>query len=67
MKFLAFVLDVIVLIVLVGVMILISGDAYIKGGILTKVLLMGLVGGVYGFLRSIYRGWLLPKDKEADK
>lgn len=67
MKFLAFVLDVIVLVALVGIMILVAGDTYTQGGAVTKGLLMGAVGGVYGLLRSFYRSWLLPKDEESDK
>lgn len=67
MKILAFILDIIVLVALVGIMILVAGDTYTQGGVVTKGLLMGAVGGVYGLIRGIYRSWLLPKDEESDK
>lgn len=39
------------------------GDTYIQEGILTKTLLMGAVGGIYGLLRAIYRKWLVPEEE----
>lgn len=53
MKVLAFIIDFIVLGSLVIGMYAIMGDTYSQGGILTKALLMGAVGGIYGLLRAI--------------
>lgn len=63
MKALAFIVDIIVLGGLVFGMYAIMGDTYRHGGILTKALLMGAVGGIYGLLRAIYRKWLVPEEE----
>ena len=64
MKIIAFLLDLIVLGGLVALMIVLVGDTYMHGSIGTKAILMGVVGGMYGLLRSIYRKWLFPEDKK---
>lgn len=66
MKVLAFIIDFIVLGSLVIGMYAIMGDTYSQGGILTKALLMGAVGGIYGLLRAIYRKWLLPNETKDE-
>lgn len=58
----AFLIDFIVLGGLVFGMIAITGDSYTNGGILTRVVLMACVGGIYGLLRAIYRKWLFPEE-----
>lgn len=63
MKALAFIVDLIVLGGLVVGMYSLMGDTYSQGGILTKTLLMGAVGGIYGLLRAIYRKWLVPEEE----
>lgn len=63
MKTLAFIVDLIVLGGLVLGMYLLMGDTYSQGGILTKTLLMGGVGAIYGLLRAIYRKWLVPDEE----
>lgn len=63
MKALAFIVDLIVLGGLVIGMYALMGDTYSQGGILTKTLLMGAVGGIYGLLRAIYRKWLVPEEE----
>lgn len=62
MKAIAFIVDFIVLGGLVVGMYSLMGETYSQGGILTKTLLMGAVGGIYGLLRAIYRKWLLPQE-----
>lgn len=66
MKTIAFLLDLIVLGGFVFGMIALLGDTYTQGGILTKTLIMGVVGGIYGLLRAIYRKWLLPENNEKE-
>lgn len=63
MKVLAVIVDLIVLGGLVFGMYALLGERYSQGGILTKTLLMGAVGGIYGLLRAIYRKWLLPEEE----
>lgn len=67
MKAIAFLADLIVLGGLVFGMIVLLGDTYTHGGIITKALIMGGVGGIYGLLRALYRKWLIPEmgEKEA--
>lgn len=62
MKAIAFIVDLIVLGGLVFGMYTLMGDTYSQGGILTKALLMGVVGGIYGLLRAVYRKWLVPEE-----
>lgn len=66
MKAIAFLLDLIVLGGLVFGMIALLGDTYTHGGILTKALIMGGVGGIYGLLRAVYRKWLIPEKDEKE-
>lgn len=66
MKAIVFLLDLIVLGCLVFGMIALLGDTYTHGGILTKTLIMGGVGGIYGLLRVIYRKWLIPEKDEKE-
>lgn len=63
MKAIAFIVDLIVLGGLVIGMYALMGDTYSQGGILTKALLMGIVGGIYGLLRALYRKWLVPEEE----
>lgn len=63
MKAIAFLVDLIVLGGLVFGVYALMGDTYSQGGILTKALLMGVVGGIYGLLRAIYRKWLIPEEE----
>lgn len=63
MKAIAFIVDLIVLGGLVFGMYVLMGDTYSQGGILTKTLLMGAVGGIYGLLRAIYRKWLVSEEE----
>ena len=62
MKAIAFIVDLVVLGGLIVGMYLLLGDTYSQGGILTKTLLMGAVGGIYALLRAIYRKWLVPEE-----
>lgn len=64
MKVIAFIVDLIVLGGLMFGMYVLMGDTYSQGGILTKTLLMGVVGGIYGLLRAVYRKWLLPREEK---
>lgn len=34
---------------------------------MTKVILMGAVGGIYGLLRAIYRKWLVPDEEKNNE
>lgn len=63
MKALAFIIDLIVLGGLVFGMYAFMGDTFSQGGILIKALLMGVVGGIYGLLRAVYRKWLVPEEE----
>lgn len=64
MKALAFIVDLIVLGGLVFGMYSLMGDKYSHGSIMTKALLMGGVGAIYGLLRAIYRKWLVPEENK---
>lgn len=66
MKAIAFLLDFILLGGLVFGMVVLLGDTYTHGGILTKALIMGCVGGIYGLIRALYRKWLIPEKGEKE-
>lgn len=63
MKTTAFIVDLIVLGGLVFGMYSLMGETYSQGSIMTKTLLMGGVGAIYGLLRAIYRKWLVPEEE----
>lgn len=64
MKAIAFIVDLIVLGGLVFGMYALMGDTYSHGSIMTKTLLMGGVGAIYGLLRAIYHKWLVPEEEK---
>lgn len=63
MKTTAFIVDLIVLGGLVFGMYALMGETYSQGSTMTKTLLMGGVGAIYGLLRAIYRKWLVPEEE----
>lgn len=67
MKIIAFIIDLIVLGGLIFGMYALMGETYSQGGILTKTLLMGIVGGIYGLLRAIYRKWIFPDENKEQQ
>ena len=67
MKTIVFILDIIVLGGLLFGMYALMGDAYTNGGIMTKVLLMAVAGGIFGALQAVYRKWLLPKEENKSE
>lgn len=64
MKAVAFIIDLIVLGGLIFGMYALMGETYREGSIMTKTLLMGAVGGIYGFLRAVYRKWLFSDSED---